>query len=266
MDMNKTTNDPVRFDELLPAFDVFAKDRELPVMIGVDRAGQNVFADLVDLSHMLIIGGIGSGKSNLMHLLIRSLCHAKTEHEVQLVLMNGKMNELAMDTKDTPQLMYPVITEEQQSHRALIAIQDEMERRRVKWIETGVHTLADYNKQQKNKGQETLPYIVLMMDEMTYMYDAWLYFASLVDTTIPEAENFGVIFIMSALDSSRLRSLNRLKTKVFFGSNYAYRYGEHQRGTHVHASGNLAKRGEGLLELSSKEIIPFQAALVELPE
>ncbi len=138
---------------------------ELPLVLGVDIAGRQVFCDLAKAPHALIAGATGSGKSVCISNLILSLVYRFRPDELELVLIDPKIVEFAI-YRDLPHLIHPVVTEPKQACQALKWLVREMERRYGVLAEKGVRNLAGYNAKAAAGGFPKLPYIVLIIDEL----------------------------------------------------------------------------------------------------
>ena len=138
---------------------------ELPLVLGVDIAGRQVFCDLAKAPHALIAGATGSGKSVCISNLILSLVYRFRPDELELVLIDPKIVEFAI-YRDLPHLIHPVVTEPKQACQALKWLVREMERRYEVLAEKGVRNLAGYNAKAIAGGFPKLPYIVLVIDEL----------------------------------------------------------------------------------------------------
>jgi S-DNA-T family DNA segregation ATPase FtsK/SpoIIIE len=138
---------------------------ELPLVLGVDIAGQQVFCDLARAPHALIAGATGSGKSVCISNLILSLIYRFRPDELELVLIDPKIVEFAI-YRELPHLIHPVVTEPKQACQALKWLVREMERRYEVLADKGVRNLAGYNAKAIKQGFPKLPYIVLIIDEL----------------------------------------------------------------------------------------------------
>jgi S-DNA-T family DNA segregation ATPase FtsK/SpoIIIE len=153
---------------------------ELPLVLGVDIAGRQVFCDLAKAPHALIAGATGSGKSVCISNLILSLVYRFRPDELELVLIDPKIVEFAI-YRDLPHLIHPVVTDPKQACQALKWLVREMERRYAVLAEKGVRNLAGYNAKAVAGGFPKLPYIVLVIDELA---DLMMTAAAEVETPI----------------------------------------------------------------------------------
>ncbi|WP_339147298.1 MULTISPECIES: DNA translocase FtsK [unclassified Sutcliffiella] len=137
----------------------------LTVALGLDISGQPVVLDLQKMPHGLIAGATGSGKSVCVNSIIMSLLFKSTPDEVKLLLIDPKMVELT-PYNHIPHLVSPVITDVKAATAALKWAVEEMERRYELFVHAGVRDIGKYNEVAKKHNQETLPYMVIIIDEL----------------------------------------------------------------------------------------------------
>ena len=152
----------IRLREVLekPAF-ATAKSK-LTVGLGVDIAGQGIFADLAKMPHLLVAGATGSGKSVCINTLITSILFKAKPEEVKFILIDPKMVELS-NYNGIPHLMVPVVTDAKKAASVLNWSVQEMEKRYTKFAETGVRDMERFNAA---KPDEKMPAIVIIIDEL----------------------------------------------------------------------------------------------------
>lgn len=139
----------------------------LTVALGKDIAGNPVIADLAKMPHLLIAGATGSGKSVCLNALVCSLLFKATPQELKLLMIDPKMVELTQ-YNGIPHLLAPVVSQPKKAATALHWMVNEMEKRYQLFAETGVKDITRYNRlqQKENNGQETLPLVVVLIDEL----------------------------------------------------------------------------------------------------
>jgi len=147
---------------------VFTKSESpLTVALGLDISGAPIVTDIRKMPHGLIAGSTGSGKSVCINAILTSILYKAKPHEVKLMLIDPKMVELA-PYNSVPHLVAPVITDVKVATAALKWAVDEMERRYELFAHAGARDLTRYNtimNEQEIPG-ETLPYIVIVIDEL----------------------------------------------------------------------------------------------------
>ena len=166
----------------------------LNVVLGKDIGGENVYADLAKMPHLLVAGTTGSGKSVGMNSMILSLLFKMRPDECKLIMIDPKMLEFSV-YNGIPHLLTPVITDPAKAVLGLKWAVKEMEDRYRAMAQLNVRNISGYNKKleelresgercvrtvQTGFDPETgapifeeqeidltpLPYIVIVVDEM----------------------------------------------------------------------------------------------------
>jgi len=135
---------------------------KLAVPLGLDVSGNAVVADLSRMPHILVAGTTGSGKSVLINSVISSILFRASPSEVKMILIDPKRVELT-GYNGIPHLLTPVVVETDQCVSALKWAMKEMDRRYVKFQDSGVKNIESYNELA---GFQALPYIVIFIDEL----------------------------------------------------------------------------------------------------
>ena len=152
-------------------------DKSLLMALGRGISGGASYADLAKMPHMLIAGATGAGKSVTIHNLIVSLLYRAGPERLRFVMVDPKRVELTA-YNSIPHLLTPVITDPKKAILALKWLTKEMERRydvleaeHVRDI-SSYHdkvlgpALADYDEGAEGALPESMPYIVVIIDEL----------------------------------------------------------------------------------------------------
>ncbi|MEZ6048175.1 MAG: DNA translocase FtsK [Planctomycetaceae bacterium] len=174
----------VRLKELIESMPEETAQMRIPVFLGKDVTGHPLAVDLTKMPHLLIAGRTGTGKSVCLNTLILSMLMTRSPEQVKMLMIDPKMVELS-PYKRVPHLMHPVITDMKKAEAVLSWAVDKMEERYDLLARTGVRHLDSYNKLGKEKileklgidpdseeadaTPETMPYIVIIADEMADM-------------------------------------------------------------------------------------------------
>lgn len=138
---------------------------KLSFALGKDIGGDCIVGNIAKLPHMLIAGTTGSGKSVCMNSLILSLLYKARPDEVRLIMIDPKMVELGV-YNGIPHLYVPVVTDPKKAAGALQWSVVEMLKRYRLFSEVGVRDLESYNKHCVSAGEQTLPQVVIVIDEL----------------------------------------------------------------------------------------------------
>lgn len=188
----------VRLSEVIASSAYDASKSPLTLALGNDISGVPTVADLAKMPHLLVAGTTGSGKSVGINAMLLSLLYKAGPEDVRLILVDPKMLELSV-YDGIPHLLTPVVTDMNDAANALRWCVGEMERRYKLMAAMGVRNIAGFNRkiseaqaagepisdplwqpdpnqplfedgtQQEAPELETLPYIVVVIDEFADM-------------------------------------------------------------------------------------------------
>lgn len=150
-------------DAMGPAFQK-SRDR-LPLVLGKSIEGEIWVRDLAKMPHLLIAGATGSGKSVCVNTLITSLVFRYGPEDLRFLMVDPKMVELT-PYEGIPHLIRPVITNPGEAAAALLGAVSHMERRYRMLSAAGARNLEQYNSSMRDQGEPTLPYLVIVIDEL----------------------------------------------------------------------------------------------------
>ncbi|HUT02795.1 MAG TPA: DNA translocase FtsK 4TM domain-containing protein [bacterium] len=173
----------ITFREVLSS-DQFAKNPvKLKLAIGTDIAGQPQVISLNEITHILIAGATGTGKSVCINSMLCSLLYCTTPEELELILIDPKVLELSPYNK-IPHLREPVISDVQDAELAFRWAVSEMDKRYQLLAERKVRHVDEFNervlRERKVRARElagvkpedmppelkTMPYLVIVVDEL----------------------------------------------------------------------------------------------------
>ena len=138
----------------------------LTIALGRDVSGQAVVADLASMPHLLIAGTTGSGKSVCIAALTTCLVMNNTPQDLRLVMIDPKMVELVR-FNGLPHLYGKVETDLERILGVLRWTVVEMDRRYKLLESTHSRNIDTFNRKiHRRKGEEPLPHIVVMIDEL----------------------------------------------------------------------------------------------------
>ncbi len=137
----------------------------LALALGRDVTGQPVVSDLTKLPHLLIAGATGSGKSVAIASMLVTWLMRNTPYDLRFILVDPKRVELTHFV-NVPHLLGPVITEIEDVIRALTWLLLQMDDRYRAFERVHARNLRSYNTWARRHQRPTLPYIVLVIDEL----------------------------------------------------------------------------------------------------
>ncbi|MCB0194263.1 MAG: DNA translocase FtsK 4TM domain-containing protein [Anaerolineae bacterium] len=137
----------------------------LNIALGQDVSGRPFVADLAAMPHLLIAGATGSGKSVCINAVVASFIAFHTPETLRFLMIDPKMVELVA-YNGIPHLLAPVVTELEKATGVLSWATREMDRRYKLFAKEHTRNLEAYNEKMRKDGGETLPYIVIIIDEL----------------------------------------------------------------------------------------------------
>lgn len=140
------------------------KKHKLYVPVGKDIGGQPLSFPICDMPHCLISGATNSGKSVCANTIILSILMNYKPSEVRMIMVDPKRVEMLF-YKDIPHLLCPIITDSEKARVALDKLCDEMNKRFSTFATVSVKNIASYNELMVSKGQNKMPFILLVVDE-----------------------------------------------------------------------------------------------------
>jgi len=155
----------VRLRSLLESVEFKSLKSPLALALGKNVSGEPVVADLAKMPHLLIAGTTNSGKSVCLASLIACLVMNNTPHDLKLVMLDPKMVELVR-YNGIPHLIGNVETEIERMLAVLRWALVEMDNRYRLMAENKVRNLESYNRKMIQKKQDTLPRIIIFVDEL----------------------------------------------------------------------------------------------------
>ena len=140
----------------------------LTFALGKDITGKIITCDMQKLTHLLVAGTTGSGKSVCLNSIILSIVYKCSPEDVKIMLVDPKKVEFS-NYESLPHLIQPsIICDTQKAVNGLTWAVNEMERRFEILGENRVKNIDEYNhtKDVLNGDKKKLPYIVIIVDEL----------------------------------------------------------------------------------------------------
>lgn len=137
----------------------------LAFCLGEDITGVPIISDISKMPHLLIAGSTGSGKSVCVNCMIMSLLYRSSPDDVRFIMIDPKVVELSV-YNGIPHLLIPVVTEPKKAASALAWAVQEMENRYKQFSQYNIRDISSYNVYAANNDMETMPRIVIIVDEL----------------------------------------------------------------------------------------------------
>ncbi|MGI6154207.1 MAG: DNA translocase FtsK, partial [Christensenellaceae bacterium] len=160
---NKTSS--VALKELIGSEEFKKQKGFLSFGLGKDITGGNICADIAKMPHLLIAGATGSGKSVCINSLIVSILYHAAPEDVKMIMIDPKVVELNA-YNDIPHLLIPVVTDPKKASSAINWAVNEMTLRYRMFAAKGAKNLERYNHIITRDGEEKLPQILVIIDEL----------------------------------------------------------------------------------------------------
>jgi S-DNA-T family DNA segregation ATPase FtsK/SpoIIIE len=166
IEVPNTRSTVVRLRPILETEAFYKFGSPLTIALGRDVSGQAVVADLASMPHLLIAGTTGSGKSVCIAALTTCLVMNNTPEDLRIVMIDPKMVELVR-FNGLPHMFGKVETDLERILGVLRWTVAEMDRRYKLLENSRSRNIDTYNrKMRKRRDSETLPHIVVMIDEL----------------------------------------------------------------------------------------------------
>jgi len=149
-------------------------ESKLTIALGKTTSGDAYTFDLCKMPHLLIAGATGAGKSVCINTIILSILYKAKPDEVKFILLDPKKIELSTYKSlvgyhliTAPNLDEYVMTTSENAVGILNSAINEMERRFQVFSDARVRNIQEYHiKCKKNKTLESIPYVVVLIDEL----------------------------------------------------------------------------------------------------
>ena len=158
----------VGFRDILLSKEFQTAKSTLTFAMGKDIAGRTICADMAKLTHLLVAGSTGSGKSVCLNAIILSIIYRASPEDVRILLVDPKQVEFAC-YENLPHMIIPkAIKEAQKAINALTWAVGEMERRLQVLSNARVKDINEFNQTPEvlNGKIKKLPFIVIVIDEV----------------------------------------------------------------------------------------------------
>ena len=204
----------VRIGDLLQSKEYLESMEPLTINLGKGKAGQNIIFSLAKSPHLFVAGASGTGKSVWLNSVIYSFAHKYKSSDLELILIDMKGSDLTL-YDGLPHLLTPVITTVTGAVKALNWAAHTMGRRQHYLKNCGYQNIADYNQAAKADGSKTIPYMVIVIDELAdLMSKAKAKIEPPLDRLTAMARNVGIHLVLGTQRPDRKLVDGTIKTNV----------------------------------------------------
>ncbi len=140
----------------------------LTFALGKDITGQTICCNLQKLTHLLVAGSTGSGKSVCLNSIILSIIYKASPEDVKIILIDPKRVEFT-NYEGLPHLIMPdIVCDTQKAINTLTWAVNEMERRFEILGVARVKNIDEFNQTPDVLAGKTrkMPFIVIIVDEL----------------------------------------------------------------------------------------------------
>ncbi len=174
--------------------------KSMAVPIGVRENGEAFLFDINEKKHGphgLIAGMTGSGKSEMVQTWILSMALNFSPDDVSFVLIDFKGTGLILPFRNLPHLAGTISDLDKSIGRNLIALENELSRRKQLLDAHGVSNISGYKKLLKEgKATEPLPYLFVVIDEFAEFKVQYPEFMIVVNRIFAIGRTLGVSIIL----------------------------------------------------------------------
>ena len=163
----------VYFKSIINSPEFAESESMLTLAIGKTTSGEISTLDLSKMPHLLIAGTTGSGKSVCINTIICSILYHASPDEVKFVMIDPKKVEMTLYKSlegyhllKMEDIDEPIVTSVDNAILSLRALEKEMDRRYNVLAEAVVRNISEYNEKMQKTGEQIMPYIVLIVDEL----------------------------------------------------------------------------------------------------
>jgi len=158
----------ISLKDVLSSKEFMQSSSPLTFALGKDITGNIMCCNMQKLTHLLVAGSTGSGKSVCLNSIILSIMYKASPEDVKIVLIDPKRVEFA-NYEALPHLVMPkIVCDTQKAINTLAWAVAEMERRFEMMGFARVKNIDEYNQTADvTSGKvEKMPFIVIIVDEL----------------------------------------------------------------------------------------------------
>lgn len=175
-------------------------NESMAVPIGVKANGEPFLFDIHEKKHGphgMVAGMTGSGKSEMVQSWILSMALKFSPKDVAFVLIDFKGTGLLLPFQKLPHLAGTISDLDNKIQRNLIALENELSRRKELLDRYGVNNINNYLRlYQQGKTDEPLPFLFVIIDEFAEFKVQFPEFMTVIDRIFAIGRTLGVFTIL----------------------------------------------------------------------
>lgn len=175
-------------------------NESMAVPIGVRANGEAFLFDIHEKKHGphgMVAGMTGSGKSEMVQSWILSMALKFSPRDAAFVLIDFKGTGLLLPFQKLPHLAGTISDLDSKIQRNLIALENELSRRKELLDRYGVNNINNYLRlYQQGKTEEPLPFLFVIIDEFAEFKVQFPEFMTVVDRIFAIGRTLGVFTIL----------------------------------------------------------------------
>jgi DNA segregation ATPase FtsK/SpoIIIE-like protein len=180
--------------DLIESSEFISANDPATIIIGRGIEGQNIVANLPDLSHLLIAGSDSSGKTVFLDAIITSMLYKASPKQLRFLMIDAKMIDLNI-FNGIPHLLCPIVTNEKRAVEALEWVAAEINKR---CNLLGQCDIESYNEKiSKEPDGELMPRIIVIVDHIAMLVGIHNELKGVVARIAKKAHICGVHLILS---------------------------------------------------------------------
>lgn len=175
-------------------------NESMAVPVGIRANGEPFYFDIHEKQHGphgMVAGMTGSGKSEMVQSWILSMALQFSPQDVSFVLIDFKGTGLILPFNNLPHLAGTISDLDSKIGRNLIALENELSRRKALLDKYGVNNINNYLKLlHSGKAEEPLPFLFVIIDEFAEFKVQFPEFMAVVDRIFAIGRTLGVFTIL----------------------------------------------------------------------
>lgn len=181
-----------------PYFDALEKASGLSFPVKKADTEEVLYADLLEMTHLLIAGTTGTGKTKLLDTILLALVQKNDADKLRLILYDSKAVDLGI-YNSVKNMLIPVVTDAAKMNGALQWLLNESSARLKAFLETGTRTLNRYNDVvwKHFLDEQEFPRIVVIIDDLTTLLIEQPNAADLINQLLMKGRTVGIHIIVA---------------------------------------------------------------------